>query len=59
MPRGGTRPNVGRKPVPDGHDIRLKLPQTTIDLLKAEAKRYGLPPGAMVNKILCEELRGR
>jgi hypothetical protein len=26
-------------------------------MVKAEAKRYGLLPGAMANKILCEELR--
>ena len=59
MARGGARPNAGRKPVLDGGVINWRLQRSTIDMVKLEAKRYGLLPGAMADKILSKELRGR
>jgi len=44
MPRGGSQPNTGRKPVPNGRTICWTLQQSTIELVKAEAKRRGKTP---------------
>jgi hypothetical protein len=57
MPRGGSQPNAGRKPVPNGRTICWTLQQSTIELVKAEAKRHGKTPGVFAGQILAEVLQ--
>jgi hypothetical protein len=57
MPRGGPQPNAGRKPVPNGETIRWTLQQSTIEIVKAEAKRHGETPGVFAGQILAEVLQ--
>jgi hypothetical protein len=57
MPRGGPQPNAGRKPVPNGQTICWTLQQSTIELVKAEAKRHGKTPGVFAGQILAEVLQ--
>jgi len=57
MPRGGSQPNTGRKPVPNGRTICWTLQQSTIELVKAEAKRHCKTPGVFAGQILAEVLQ--
>jgi hypothetical protein len=52
MPRGGPQPNAGRKPVPNSQTICWTFQQSTIELVKAEAKRHGKTPGVFAGQIL-------
>ena len=57
MPRGGPQPNAGRKPVPNSQTICWTLQQSTIELVKAEAKRHRKTPGVFAGQILAEVLQ--
>jgi hypothetical protein len=57
MPRGGSQPNAGRKPVPNGRTICWTLQQSTIELVKAKAKGHGKTPGVFTGQILAEVLQ--
>jgi hypothetical protein len=57
MPRGGPQPNAGRKPVPNSQTIWWTLQQSTIELVKAEAKWHGKTPGVFAGQILAEVLQ--
>jgi hypothetical protein len=46
-----------RKPVPNGQTICWTLQQSTIELVKAEAKRRGKTPGVFAGQILAEVLQ--
>jgi hypothetical protein len=54
MPRAGSQPNAGRKAVPNGRTICWTLQQSTIELVKAKAKRHGKTPGVFTGQILAE-----
>ena len=57
MPRGDPQPNAGRKPGPNSQTICWTLQQSTIELVKAEAKRHGKTPGVFAGQILAEVLQ--
>ena len=47
----------GRKPVPNSQTIWWTLQQSTIELVKAEAKWHGKTPGVFAGQILAEVLQ--
>jgi hypothetical protein len=56
MPRGGPQPNAGRKPVSNGQTNCWALQQSTIEIVKAEAKRRSVGVQKRRRLVRCQRI---